>query len=133
MSSICIAIVDDNIDTQSFLRDVCKDCGWDTLSLTDGTTAFEALKESRPDAIVLDLWLDRPDSGWTILQRLKEDPATRDTPVVMCSGNLDWLTEHQALLETDVAAFLVKPFDLNDVIRCLEQTLRLSRTVETRP
>ncbi len=51
-----------------------------------GATALSLAREFNPGAITLDINL--PDmAGWTILDRLKHDPATRHIPVHVISGD----------------------------------------------
>lgn len=51
----------------------------------DGSGGLEAALATPPDLIVLDLGL--PDmSGWQVLERLRADPATLETPVVITTG-----------------------------------------------
>src|SRR5437763_7360193 len=53
-----------------------------------GNTAISLAREFRPGAITLDVNL--PDmAGWSILDRLKHDPATRHIPVHIISGDED--------------------------------------------
>lgn len=122
-----IAVVDDNEDTLALMGQVLMEHDWEMIPCPDGETAFQRLKEERPDAIVLDLWLDRPDSGWSILRQLKDDPATQHIPVVMCSGNRDSLEDNTALIDQYAAAVLVKPFDIEDAYRSLEHALSTSK------
>ena len=53
-----------------------------------GSSAISLAREFKPGAITLDINL--PDmAGWTILDRLKHDPATRHIPVHIISGDED--------------------------------------------
>src|ERR1700693_1045806 len=51
-----------------------------------GATALSLAREFKPGAVTLDISL--PDMvGWTILDRMKHDPATRHIPVHVISGD----------------------------------------------
>jgi twitching motility two-component system response regulator PilH len=118
-----IAVIDDNQQTLDFVEQVFVEHGWKLLACPQGDEAFAMLQREQPDLIILDLWLERPDSGWEILRQLKSDPGTQHIPVVMCSGERERLEERRAILDEDAAAVLVKPFEVEDIERCIEYVL----------
>src|SRR6185312_13302610 len=62
------------------------DQGLKALVALRGSSAISLAREFKPGAITLDINL--PDmAGWTILDRLKHDPATRHIPVHIISGD----------------------------------------------
>jgi CheY-like chemotaxis protein len=68
----------------SVLLDMAHEKGFKALITSSGEAALQMAREYRPDAITLDLQL--PDMyGWTVLDRLKHDPATRHIPVHIIS------------------------------------------------
>ncbi len=69
-----------------------------------GTDALALAKEFHPTAVSLDVSL--PDMlGWTVLNHLKQDPATRHIPVQMLTLDEDW---HHGLSH-GAFAFVTKP------------------------
>lgn len=118
-----IAVVNDDTTFLTLMGQLIDEAGWETLILREGDTAYERIKQEQPDVVVLDLRLEHPDTGWKILELIKLDPKTRRIPVVICSAAIDdlrvredWLADHQV-------ATLLKPFDIDDLYRCLEQAL----------
>jgi len=51
----------------------------------DGEEALVKVREHKPDLILLDVMMPKLD-GFEVLTRLKDDPATRDIPVIMLSN-----------------------------------------------
>jgi DNA-binding response OmpR family regulator len=81
-----LLIVEDDITFARILVDMAHDRGLKALVALRGSTAMSLAREFRPGAITLDINL--PDmAGWTILDRLKHDPATRHIPVHIISGD----------------------------------------------
>ena len=81
-----LLIVEDNITFARILMDLAHDRGLKALVATRGASAIPLAREFKPGAITLDIGL--PDmAGWTILDRLKHDPATRHIPVHIISGD----------------------------------------------
>ena len=78
----------------------------------------EALKEvtrERPDLIVLDLIMPGMD-GWTVLSRLKSDPATSSIPVVVCTGKED-PGDVDKSFRFGAQAYIMKPLHFGKLIR----------------
>ncbi len=79
-----ILVVDDDPDTISLFRRYLEQRGYQVIGATDAVEALRLAWEERPSAITLDIRLPDED-GWTVLRALKEDRATRDIPVIICS------------------------------------------------
>jgi CheY-like chemotaxis protein len=79
-------------------------------SVRTGEAALRAARERSPDLILLDLRL--PDMrGADVFRRLREDPATREIPVVITTGG-GMPGEVEQLLADGAAGYLEKPIDL---------------------
>ncbi|HEV8659261.1 MAG TPA: response regulator, partial [Thermoanaerobaculia bacterium] len=80
-----VLIVEDDISFARVLLDMARDKGFKAIVATRGETAINLAKRYRPDAITLDIAL--PDmEGWTVLDRLKHERATRHIPVHIITG-----------------------------------------------
>jgi signal transduction histidine kinase/CheY-like chemotaxis protein/HAMP domain-containing protein len=83
-----LLIVEDDITFARILVDLAHDHHLKALVALRGSSAMSLAREFKPGAITLDITL--PDvAGWTILDRLKHDPATRHIPVHIISGDED--------------------------------------------
>ena len=86
------------------LRDLAHDKGFKVLVALKGADALSLAREHHPTAVSLDVFL--PDMlGWTVLNHLKQDPATRHIPVQMLTLDED----RQHGLAHGAFAFLTKP------------------------
>ena len=77
-------IVDDNVDHLAFLR-VAVGTRYRVLTATNGFDAYDLACRERPDAIPLDLVMPVLD-GYTLVGQLRDNPATKTTPVVFVTG-----------------------------------------------
>ena len=83
-----VLIVEDDITFARILVDLAHDHQLKALVALRGSSAISLAREFKPGAITLDITL--PDvAGWTILDRLKHDSATRHIPVHIISGDED--------------------------------------------
>jgi DNA-binding response OmpR family regulator len=77
-----LLIVEDDPHYARVLCDLSRDKGFKVLVALRGAEALALAREFRPTAVSLDVFL--PDMlGWTVLNHLKQDPATRHIPVQM--------------------------------------------------
>ena len=88
------------------LLGLARDSGFKGIVANRGATALPLARQYLPTAITLDVFL--PDMlGWTVLNSLKLDPATRHIPVQMLSVE----EERQHGLSHGAFSYLVKPGD----------------------
>jgi Signal transduction histidine kinase len=99
-----LLIVEDDLHYARILCDLSREKGFKVLIALRGAEALALAREFHPTAISLDVGL--PDMlGWTVLNHLKQDPATRHIPVQMLTIDEDW---HHGLSH-GAFAFVTKP------------------------
>jgi HAMP domain-containing protein/CheY-like chemotaxis protein/signal transduction histidine kinase len=99
-----LLIVEDDPHYARVLRDLSRDKGFKVLVALRGAEALALAREYHPTAVSLDVFL--PDMlGWTVLNHLKQDPATRHIPVQMLTLDED---RHHGLVR-GAFAFVTKP------------------------
>jgi CheY-like chemotaxis protein len=83
-----LLIVEDDLHFARVLRDLARDKGFKVLVAIRGSEALAMAREFHPTVVSLDVFL--PDMlGWTVLNHLKQDPATRHIPVLMLTLDED--------------------------------------------
>ena len=99
-----LLVVEDDPHYARVLCDLSHDQGFKVLVANRGAEALELAREYHPAAVSLDVFL--PDMlGWTVLNHLKQDPATRHIPVQMLTLDED----RQHGLARGAFAFVTKP------------------------
>ncbi|HVN17988.1 MAG TPA: HAMP domain-containing protein, partial [Dongiaceae bacterium] len=99
-----LLIVEDDPHYARVLLDLARDKGFKVLVALRGSEALALAREFRPSAVSLDVFL--PDMlGWTVLNHLKQDPATRHIPVQMLTLDED----RQHGLARGAFSFVTKP------------------------
>ena len=99
-----LLIAEDDPNFAQILLDLARDRGFKGLVANRADRALSMAREYQPTAVTLDLRLPDAD-GWTILDRLKHDPATRHIPVHIISVEENW----QRGLRLGAIDFLTKP------------------------
>jgi signal transduction histidine kinase/ActR/RegA family two-component response regulator len=91
------------------------------LPAMQGRIGLELAREHRPDLVLLDLHL--PDlRGDEVLIRLKAEPTTRETPVIMLSADAS-PGQVRRLRAAGAAAYLTKPINLQELLDAVARHL----------
>jgi HAMP domain-containing protein/CheY-like chemotaxis protein/signal transduction histidine kinase len=99
-----VLIVEDDVRYARVLVDVARKQGFKALAAQSGGDALSLARKYQPSAVTLDVFL--PDMlGWTVLNQLKHDPATRHIPVQVLTVE----EERQYGLERGAFSFMTKP------------------------
>jgi putative two-component system response regulator len=102
-----VLVADDTESIRSLFRRLLIADGHDVVSAADGAAALEAVHRHQPDVILLDIGMPAMD-GLEVCRRLKADPATRLTPIVLVTGQTD-LSDRIRGIEAGADEFLSKP------------------------
>ena len=97
--------------------------GYEVIVRKQWDDAYEFVKEQRPDLVILDIVMNGEERGWTILNLLTLDPETRPIPVLVCSAAIHSLQQHAPFLEKHGIRALPKPFDLDELLSAIEESL----------
>ena len=121
-----VLLVEDVADTRDMYADYLRHCGFNVTIATTGAEALDAAREQRPDLILMDAAMPGLD-GWAATKLLKNDPITRDVPVLILTAHV--FAEHRAKA-ADVGAdgFIGKPCMPDELAREITAALHRSRT-----
>jgi DNA-binding NtrC family response regulator len=121
MSGANILVVDDEPDIRNLVKEILEDEHYVVATAEDGRAAREALREKRPDLILLDIWMPDVD-GITLLKEWSEGEEGLPCPVIVMSGHG---TVETAVEATRLGAydFLEKPLSLAKVLLTIERAL----------
>jgi len=113
MRSATVLVVDDNPELVSLFRRYLSGI-FRVIGVSDEMQALEIARHVQPQVITVDLMMPSRD-GWSILQTLKNDPLTRDIPIIVCSV----LKEEELARTLGAAGFLVKPVTQQALLEAL--------------
>ena len=119
-----IFLVDDNRDMGDYLKRILSPY-WKVEHFPDGAAALEAALAHPPDLVLSDVMMPRLD-GFGLLKRLKEEPATASTPVILLSARAGEEATVQGI-NAGVDDYLVKPFSSREVIARVGARLEVAR------
>src|SRR4029079_10596474 len=114
-----VLIVEDDAAFARTVLEVARERGFKGLVALRGDAGLALAHELKPDALVLDMNLPVMD-GWTVLDHLKHNPATRHIPVHIVSGSAEGQTN---ALRAGAFAFLEKPIEKDTLDRMLAEVV----------
>jgi two-component system OmpR family response regulator len=116
-----ILIVEDEADLRTALARALRDEDYAVDTADNGADGLFNAESTDYDAIVLDVMLPRMD-GWEVLKRLRK---TKKTPVLMLTAR-DQSRDRVKGLDTGADDYVVKPFDLPELLARLRALIRRS-------
>ena len=121
-----IYVVEDDKNIQEIETFALANVGYDVKGFDSAMDFYEALNDTTPDLILLDIMLPDED-GLEIVGKLRRRPETKKLPVIMVTAKT---TEIDKVKGLDVGAddYLTKPFGVMELIARVKAVLR--RTME---
>lgn len=120
-----IMVVDDSITMRKVTTRVLERNDMDVITAKDGLDAVEKLQDKVPDIVLLDVEMPRMD-GYELATYMKNDPRLKLVPIIMITSRTGE-KHRQRALEIGVERYLGKPYQEADLLRNVQETLRLSR------
>ena len=118
-----IAVVNDDSVFLDMMATVLAEQDYEVRIYREGRNAFELIRSDLPDLIILDIRMQSPETGWTILELLTLDRETRHIPVIVCSAAVLEMRAHEPWLSEHGISTLPKPFDIDELYACVERSL----------
>lgn len=125
-----ILIIDDDEDYRISTRALLEGEGYEVLESSSGHDGLDAVRAHVPDLIVLDIMMESPVEGYTVVQALKFSDEYDDVshiPIVMVSSvsrdptNLFPMAGEVDMITPD--AYFTKPLDIAKFLPCVRRML----------
>ncbi len=104
-----ILIVDDEPFNVDYLEQELEDLNYATITAINGREALEKISNESPDLVLLDIMMPIMD-GFTVLEKVKANPAIRNIPIIVISANNDLKSVVKGI-ELGAEDYLPKPFE----------------------
>ena len=109
-----VLVIDDEASVRAILKRFLLREGMSVEEASSGESGLRMARESRPDAITLDVMMPGMD-GWAVLSEMKSDPELRDIPVIM----LTIVDDKRQGFALGASEYLTKPIDREQLRRVL--------------
>lgn len=120
-----IFCVEDDSSIRELMIYALRGAGLEAAGFSEAGSFWEALRETKPDLVMLDIMLPGED-GISVLKRMRADPAAAQIPVIMATAKG---TEYDKVMGLDLGAddYLSKPFGMMEMVSRVKAVLRRSR------
>ena len=121
MSKKKILIVEDEESLLKLESILLTSKGYEVRGVPNGLAALEALKEEKPDLILLDIMLPEID-GFEVCRRIRSDPSSKHIPIIMLTAKK---SREDMTRGEQVGAdwYITKPFKSAMVIETIQRFL----------
>jgi CheY-like chemotaxis protein len=118
-----VLIVEDDQDGRRMYADWLTDAGFRVSEAHNGLQALERAVDSLPDVVVTDLNIPGID-GFELTRRLKQDPRTRDIPVLAVTGYAAFAADPGRARRAGIEVVLSKPCSPGDLEAAIRSLIR---------
>ncbi|NWG34705.1 MAG: response regulator [Chloroflexi bacterium] len=115
-----LLIVEDVQDILILLTETLRFKGYEVITATNGEEALAMIARERPALIITDILMPKMD-GFSLVHRLRLNPATRDIPVVFLSATYIAPEDKEFALTIGVTRFLEKPVDWDEFFPLIDE------------
>lgn len=113
-SSATILVIDDNEGWIALLERFLEGADCPLVAMSGSQDSLRRVQELNPSAIILDVMMPEKD-GWELLQRLRTQPGTATTPIIVCTV----FNDPQLAYSLGASAFLPKPTSREQILGAL--------------
>jgi DNA-binding response OmpR family regulator len=115
-----ILVMDDDPTIADLLREALADEGYETFMMTQSLRFYDAVREYKPDLILLDLMMQYLD-GRDELKLM--EMGEHKIPVIVVTAFLDAKNEEEWFRQAGVKHIVYKPFDLDKLVDLVRATI----------
>jgi DNA-binding response OmpR family regulator len=117
-----VLVVDDDIQLCQLTSDILEEHGYQPLSAHNTDDGFKRLYESRPDLLILDVWLPSI-GGLEFCRQIRLDEQTRHLPILMLTVQ-DKEMDKVMGLEMGADDYMTKPYGQRELLARVKALLR---------
>ena len=124
-----VAIINNEPTFRWTIRRLLEAYGFDVHAHERGPAAIDRLRESRPEAVVLEASYGSAVSATSIVERLRADRMTRYIPVIVCSPDGKFLHSYGEYLRGQGCVVIGRPFNDEQFVELVKRTGTVQRPV----
>lgn len=122
-----ILIVDDNQDNLKVVSNILKEKGFKIALSLDGSSALKTLDSVEVDLVLLDVMMPGMN-GFEVCKRIKENPKTKNIPVIFVTADTDDIREG---FRAGAVDYISKPFKTDELLARVNNQVQLAIAQES--
>jgi len=128
MAKGTILVIEDDESMLTGVREALQLAGYEVITAKDGQAGLKALQQRRPDLIISDIMMPVLD-GYGFLHEVRQNPEWLDIPVIFLTAKGE-RRDIRLGKQLGVDDYLIKPFDVEDLLVTVEAKLKRSRELQ---
>ena len=116
-----ILIVEDNEKNLKFFLSLLNSQGYETIEARDGKEGVRLAKDQKPDLILMDIQMPVMD-GVTVMKILKENPETKDIPLIALTSYA-MKGDKEKFLSEGFVEYIAKPIKVDEFLEVIRRYL----------
>jgi len=120
-----LLVIDDEPASLNSLTTILTEHGYAVCSANDGESGLQLVKHRLPDLVLVDISMPGMN-GYQVCASLKNDPITRNIPLILIVSIRDTINQPKAMLSGSVD-YIASPFDAAEVLWRVETHISLHR------
>lgn len=125
-----VVVVEDEQEMIDLIQLILSRRGFDVIGANGGLKGLNAIREHKPDLVLLDLMMPEMD-GWQVYQQLKADEDTASIPVIVVTAKAQNIDKVLGLHIAKVDDYIPKPFSLEELVERIEKVLKRSQEAQS--
>lgn len=117
-----LVYVEDEQEMIDLVRLILSRRGYDVIGANGGREGLAAIRQNKPDLVLLDLMMPDMD-GWDVYQQMKADASTREIPVIVVTAKAQSIDKVLGLHIAKVDDYISKPFSPNELLESIDKVL----------
>jgi two-component system, chemotaxis family, response regulator PixH len=113
-----ILVVEDTASQAQIITGTLNNAGFTTILAGSSEEARTTIEQRRPDAIIMDVVLPGA-SGFELCRELKDNPSTKDIPVVLCSTKDSEMDKFWGMKQ-GASSYITKPIDASALLKAVQ-------------
>ena len=123
-----VLVVDDEIHIVHVVAIKLRNNGYEVLSASDGSQAYELACSEKPDIIVTDYQMPVM-TGLELIEKVRETEEIKDIPVILLTAR-SFAIEEEQKQQLEISECLSKPFSPKELLRSIEDILYQQAVVQ---
>jgi DNA-binding response OmpR family regulator len=115
-----ILCIEDEAEMIELMRLVLEREGFEVTGAVGGEQGLKAMRQNKPDLILLDLMMPGMD-GWEVYRQMRADKELTEIPVIIVTAKAQSIDKVLGLQVAKVADYITKPFGPKELIGSIDR------------
>jgi CheY-like chemotaxis protein len=118
-----ILVVNDAQEVLEVVKELLEEEGYRVTIHSSAIRDLDRIREIAPDLVILDHLMGAEEYGWQMVQKMRLSREFAHMPIIVCTAALKMVEELQGHLRAKNVVIVVKPFDIDDLLRAVRSAL----------